>query len=605
MRSLLLPLPLLLLAAPAPAEVRAVPGDHATVQAAVDAAASGDVIAIAPGTYLENVVIVGKDLTLAGDPLDPAATVLQAATVADDQGTPDPADDVLVPGNAVEVKAGASRPAEQPAPTHVVFSGLTVAGGDSGVLIRPNVLVEFLDGRVVANDDGISLEGRREADRGIARAIVKRSVVESNTDDGVDSDRKTELRIEDSTIRENYDDGIEVRLQDDDDFAGASAAHVVLRNRFVRNGRDGLQLVSYDTASETARSFRVERNLFLENGYAGLGMMCNAVSLESFEGCPMPERVVLLHNSFVGNDHGLTGGADLIGVNNLFAAHANLGVKNVVSPSLLAHTAFHDNGTDHTGSNVDAASMLLADPLLTPEQTLGDGSPAVDAGAAVFVFGDETILDVGPCDFRGAAPDLGAFERDTGPLLIETHHALDVALGAGSDDALEKKGKPKTNAKRLDLGSSKGDRLAGLRFAGVEIPAGARIVAAHVQLMAAKKATKPAALEIRGEAGADAAPFLIRPNDLSARAKTAAVVAWPVPVWPAKSAAGAAQQTPDLAAVVQEIVDASDWEAGHALAFFVGGTGKRSVAAFEGGVGLSSLHVEFTTSVPACSGDGV
>jgi hypothetical protein len=600
MRSLLLPLPLLMLSVPAHAALRAVPGDYASVQAAVDAAASGDVIGIARGTYVENVVIVGKDLTLVGDPANPAATVIRALATIDDNGTPEPADDVLVPGNAVEVKAASSRPSEQPVPTHVVLSGLTVLQGDNGLLIRPNTTVEFLDGYVFANDDGISLEGRKEADRGIARAIVKRSVFVSNTDDGVDCDRKTELWIEDSVIRDSYDDGIEIRLQNDDDFAGAGVTHVFLRNRFERNGRDGLQLISYDTANETARSFRVERSLFLENGYAGIGMMCNAVSLESFEGCPIPERVVLLHNSFVGNDHGLSGGADLIGVNNLFAGQTNLGAKNVASPSLLAYTVFHDNGTDHVGSNVEASSTLLADPLLAPELTLGEGSPAVDAGAAHFVHGGETLLDVGPCEFSGAAPDLGAFERDTGPPLIESSHALDVALAAGFDDALEKKGKPKTNAKRLDLGSTRGDSVAGLRFAGVAIPAGARIDTAHLQLMASKKSKKPAALEIRGEAVGDAAPFSTQPRDLSARPKTAAAVAWPVPAWPTKNAAGADQRTPDLAAVLQEIVDDPDWEAGHALALFVGGIGKRSVAAFEGGVGRPSLHVDFTTSAPAC-----
>ena len=599
MRSLLL-LPLLLLPVSARAALHSVPGSYATVQAAVDAAASGDVIAIAPGTYVENVRIAGKDLTLLGDPTDPAATVVEAAAVLDDNGTPDPADDTLVPGAAIEVRAGASRPVEQPVPTHVVLSGLTVADGDSGVLIRPNVTVEFLDGRVVGNDAGISLEGRREADRGIARAIVKRSVLEANTDDGVDCDRKTELRIEDSTIRNSHDDGIEIRLQDDDDFAGVAVEHVIRGNRLERNGRDGLQLISYQTATATPRSFRVERNLFLENGFAGLGMMCDAISLESFVACPIPERVLLLHNSFVGNDHGLSGGANLTGVNNLFAGQRNLGVKNVASPSSLAYTAFHGNGVDHVGSNVEASSTLLADPLLTPEYALGDGSPAVDAGAAHFVHDGETLLEVGPCDFRGAAPDLGAFERDTGPALVETSSALDVAVGTGSDDSLEKKGKPKPGAKRLELGSSKGNQLAGLRFAGVGIPAGARIDSAWLQLTAAKKGTKPARLAIRGET-AGAGPFGTGANDLSARPKTAAVVDWPVPAWPVKSAAGEAQRTPELASVVQEIVDAPGWQSGHALALFVSGVGKRSAAAFEGGTGAASLHLAFTTSVPACS----
>ena len=42
----------------------AVPTQYATIQAAVDAASSGDIIRIAAGVYLEQVVIVSKNLTL-------------------------------------------------------------------------------------------------------------------------------------------------------------------------------------------------------------------------------------------------------------------------------------------------------------------------------------------------------------------------------------------------------------------------------------------------------------------------------------------------------------------------------------------------------------
>jgi hypothetical protein len=51
-----------------------VPADYATIQAAVDAAASGDTIHIAPGVYVEQTRIFGKDLTLIGQP----GTILRA-----------------------------------------------------------------------------------------------------------------------------------------------------------------------------------------------------------------------------------------------------------------------------------------------------------------------------------------------------------------------------------------------------------------------------------------------------------------------------------------------------------------------------------------------
>lgn len=51
-----------------------VPADYATIQAAVDAAVSGDTIYIAPGVYKEQTRIIDKDLTLIGRP----GTILRA-----------------------------------------------------------------------------------------------------------------------------------------------------------------------------------------------------------------------------------------------------------------------------------------------------------------------------------------------------------------------------------------------------------------------------------------------------------------------------------------------------------------------------------------------
>jgi len=56
------------------AAVLHVPANYSTIQAAVDAAASGDLIQIAPGVYTNQVVISYKNLTLSGSP----GTVLRA-----------------------------------------------------------------------------------------------------------------------------------------------------------------------------------------------------------------------------------------------------------------------------------------------------------------------------------------------------------------------------------------------------------------------------------------------------------------------------------------------------------------------------------------------
>jgi hypothetical protein len=559
---------------------------YATVQDAVEAAASGDEVVIGPGLHVGNVRIRGKDLTLrAEDPAQP--TVLEGVAELDDAGLP-------VAVAVVEVRASSSAPGTTP--TEVRLSGLTVQGGDSGVNVRPNAHVVLEACHVRGNDDGVELEGRNETTHALARATVRDCLIEENGDDGVDVDQRAELRIEDSTVRNNAQDGIEIRLQDNAFEPGERIRNVILRNRLEGNGEDGLQLIDYE--ADTPRAFRIERNWIAGNGAAGLGMMCGARTIESFEACPIAERVELVHNTFLGNDHGISGGANLIGVSNLIAGHA-LGAKNVAGASRLAHTLFHENAVDHAGSDasLELATAVFGDPRLGADGVPGDGSSAVDEGIAQFALDAEQILDLGPCDYRGEAPDVGAFERDTGPPLLRT---AGVALANASEGALERGGRLRASAKRLDLGSRRSDVLAGLRFEALGVPAGARVVGAHLAFTAAKKCTKPASLRIQGEANGDAAPFGPAPHHLSGRAPTGAFADWSVEPWPA---AGATILSPDLAAVVGEIVSRPDWAEGQALALFASGSGKRSVVAFDGRAGPPRLHVEFVTETPLCPSD--
>jgi hypothetical protein len=57
---------------------------------------------------------------------------------------------------------------------------------------------------------------------------------------------------------------------------------------------------------------------------------------------------------------------------------------------------------------------------------------------------------------------------------------------------------------------------------------------------------------------------------------------------------GAAQQSVDIAAVIQQIVDGSGWASGRALVVIVTGTGKRVAEAYDGvRTAAPLLHVEF------------
>ena len=72
--SVFIALALFLLCPPSQATVH-VPADFPTIQEAIDAAASHDTILVAPGTYVENLDTLGKDLTLRSE-AGPAVTVI-------------------------------------------------------------------------------------------------------------------------------------------------------------------------------------------------------------------------------------------------------------------------------------------------------------------------------------------------------------------------------------------------------------------------------------------------------------------------------------------------------------------------------------------------
>ena len=95
----------------------------------------------------------------------------------------------------------------------------------------------------------------------------------------------------------------------------------------------------------------------------------------------------------------------------------------------------------------------------------------------------------------------------------------------------------------------------------------------------------------------DAATFSTDMFDISSRAMTSASVVWTPPDWNNFGESGLDQQTPDLSAVIQEIVDQNDWSPSNAMAFMIGGSGKRVAEAFDGKADAAPiLHIEYDTA---------
>jgi hypothetical protein len=142
-----------------------------------------------------------------------------------------------------------------------------------------------------------------------------------------------------------------------------------------------------------------------------------------------------------------------------------------------------------------------------------------------------------------------------------------------------------------DDGAKTGQTI-GLRFTNIDIPEGAIITAAYIQFQVDEVSTGTSTLTIQGDNTGDAAAFTSTRFDVSSRNKTAASALWEPADW---TTVGSDQQTSDLTAIVQEIIDRGDWAALNDLAFIITGTGVRTAEAFEGSAtGAPLLHIEYT-----------
>src|SRR5689334_13932892 len=174
-------------------------------------------------------------------------------------------------------------------------------------------------------------------------------------------------------------------------------------------------------------------------------------------------------------------------------------------------------------------------------------------------------------------------------------------IAIGTDDVEQRSsGKISADSSDLEL-STDGSTVqtVGLRFLGIDIPQGAIITSAYIQFQTDEVTTGATSLVIRGEDSGDAAAFTSTAYDVSSRGQTDASVSWAPDPWSTVGQAGLAQRTPDITAIVQEIVARGDWSALSDMVFIITGTGTRTARAYESGAATAPLlHIEYTLSGP-------
>lgn len=180
------------------------------------------------------------------------------------------------------------------------------------------------------------------------------------------------------------------------------------------------------------------------------------------------------------------------------------------------------------------------------------------------------------------------------PVLIISYLSTSAAtyqVTSSSDDA-EEQGSNGSSPGTMDLTSSDlelvqdgndGDQWVGMRFNSIAVPQGALIASAYIQFTVDENDTLTGDKFIWAEDVDNSATFVSTSSNISTRDLTAASVVWTnIPNWPTVGAAGPDQRTPNLAAVVQEVVNRSGWASGNSLNILMHGSGERVAESYDG-----------------------
>ncbi len=268
---------------------------------------------------------------------------------------------------------------------------------------------------------------------------------------------------------------------------------------------------------------------------------------------------------------------------------ARLTVSQLTSPAL---TVLADGSTS---TDTDLT------PIASYRFTFGDGTAAVTTVAPTAVAqhtyaaaGTYTVTLIATDAAGLASAPVTASVAVTPPVAGTT--TVEKRVAAGSDDAEQAtSGSMSLTSSDLELVFDTSNQTVGVRWTALAIPPLATITAAYVQFVADESHSEATNLTIQGQAVDNAATFASTSGNLSAttRPRTTAVVAWSPAAWTAGQV-GFGQRTPDLAAVIQQIVNRPGWLSGNALALIITGTGHRTAVSYEGSAAQAPLlHVEY------------
>lgn len=190
---------------------------------------------------------------------------------------------------------------------------------------------------------------------------------------------------------------------------------------------------------------------------------------------------------------------------------------------------------------------------------------------------------------------------------------VESQVNSGSDDSEERvsDGDSDDSSSDLELNwdtasaiGSNYRQICGTRHTNVQVPQGAVIQAAWVQFTADEADSGFISIDVHMQDADDTNAFDNSNSDISGRPKTSATVNWKPPAWGTVGQAGADERTPDISALVKEVVDRPGWQPGNSMvAVFTPASdtvddNHRTGESYNGSPsGAAVLHIEFNTLV--------
>lgn len=380
-----------------------VPDEYATIQEAINAAEPADIIQVRAGTYNENLVL-DKAVSLTAETFDQANPANNRTVI---NGGAGPAT-ITIPPNLTQMPS---------------IRGFVIQGGNNGIQASSAFIVEFnfFHSSVVAVNYQWGAGGSN-----------RNNVYFKPADDAIHLDNMDRpFLIENNRIMYAGDDGIEVNLQDKPSPPGPVDINI-WNNMIIGSREDGIQFIDFPgDPQDTNRRFVIVGNLIANSLKAGIGVMPNANSVEDYSGADTVEAIRVFNNTFYGNNHGISGGNNLVAFNNIIANSTGRGVWRVEGEepdanSVVAYTLFFNNTLDADQTTLGAGIITGQDPRFVAAPNPGpDGvwetvdddfsglllqgnSPAIDKGVAQYVAVSGEPIPPSPIKgFIGAAPDLG------------------------------------------------------------------------------------------------------------------------------------------------------------------------------------------------------